>query len=152
MSGRNLIIIIVLVLVVAAGFIMIARSMKSSNLSTSAPSQTVQNSSPVMVGSSSPNASSSGAMSQNIINISSNGFSPSTVTIKVGDTVTWMNKDSAPHQVNSDVHPTHLLYPPLNTIGLLNPGEKKSLSFPTAGTFKFHDHLNPQFTGSVVVQ
>jgi len=53
--------------------------------------------------------------------------------------------------VNSALHPTHLEYPPLN-LGVIKPGESKSLTFPEAGTYKYHDHLNPSLFGSVTVQ
>lgn len=92
------------------------------------------------------------AASENLVEVQSLGFSPKDITVKVGESVTWINQDTESHQVNSAVHPTHLLYPPLNTVGLLNPGEKKSLSFPKVGTYKYHDHLNPSLTGSVTVE
>lgn len=97
----------------------------------------------------SPSAQTQG---QHIVQITAAGFSPAIITIHPGDTVTWVNIDNQQHTVNSDPHPTHTLYPPLNTVGLLNPGEQKSLTFPTSGTFKYHDHLNPSLRGSVVVQ
>lgn len=88
---------------------------------------------------------------KNIVTITSAGFIPQSITVKAGDTVSWVNQDSKSHAVNSAVHPTHLVYPPLN-LGNLKPGEEKSLSFPEAGTYKYHDHLNPSLTGSVVVE
>lgn len=89
---------------------------------------------------------------EHLVEITAAGFSPQSITIKAGQAVTWINKDKSSHQVASAVHPTHLVYPPLNTIGLLTSGEGKPLVFPQAGTFKYHDHLNPGFTGEVVVE
>ena len=111
-------------------------------------------STPAAAESTSPAASEGAAMSKNetSVKISSDGFFPKSITIKVGDTVTWMNKDTADHQVSSDPHPTHTLFPILNKIGLIKAGDKKSLQFTTAGTFTYHDHLNPSLTGSVTVQ
>lgn len=91
-------------------------------------------------------------MEKNVVKITSAGFSPQNITVKVGESVIWSNVDSDDHQVNSVVHPTHQVYPPLNTVGLIKSGEKKSLSFPKAGTYQYHDHLNPSLTGSVTVQ
>ncbi|MDP3733537.1 MAG: cupredoxin domain-containing protein [Candidatus Daviesbacteria bacterium] len=88
---------------------------------------------------------------KNIVTITTSGFIPQSITVKAGETVTWINQDSANHAVNSVVHPTHLVYTPLN-LGNLKPGEEKPLSFPEAGTYKYHDHLNPSSTGSVVVE
>ncbi len=101
--------------------------------------------------SASPVASSEAMTAKNVVSITSTGFSSKDITVKVGDSITWENTDSADHTVNSAPHPTHTAYPPLN-LGLIKPGEGKSLTFPTAGTYKYHDHLNPSLTGSVTVQ
>ena len=102
-----------------------------------------------------PSSATDGAImkeEKNVVKISSSGFLPKDITIKVGEEVTWVNEDSSDHQVNSAVHPTHQVYTPLNTVGLLKSGEKKSLSFPEAGTYKYHNHLNPTLIGSVTVE
>lgn len=97
-------------------------------------------------------ATESAMMEKNVVKISSAGFLPKDITIKKEEEVTWVNEDSSDHQVNSAVHPTHQIYPPLNSVGLLESGEKKSLSFPDAGVYKYHDHLNPTLFGSVTVE
>jgi plastocyanin len=96
--------------------------------------------------------------------ITSSGFSPRTLTIKVGDTVTWVNKDSVPHWPASDVHPTHRLYPGsgiekcgsgeeiFDACKGLAPGETFSFTFKHKGTWPYHDHLNPGLTGTIIVQ
>lgn len=100
----------------------------------------------------SPATSSAQTVEKNVVNIQSSGFLPKDVTIKVGESVTWVNQDTSDHQVKSAVHPTHLVYPPLNNVDLIKPGEKKPLVFPTAGSYKYHDHLNPSLIGSVTVE
>lgn len=90
-------------------------------------------------------------MEKNTIIINSSGFAPKNVTVKVGESVTWMNNDSENHTVNSSPHPTHTDNPFLN-VGLIRPDEKKSLTFDKAGTYKYHDHLNPSLFGSVTVE
>lgn len=96
----------------------------------------------------SPTPSPVGAMT---VAISASGFAPATLTVKVGDTVIFTNNDAANHQVASAVHPTHLIYPPLNG-PVLAPGMSHTVAFTSAGTFKYHDHLNPGLTGRIVVQ
>lgn len=96
-------------------------------------------------------ATPSASAEKNVVNIKSGGFLPQDITVKVGESVTWMNTDSVDHTVNSAVHPTHLVYPPLN-LGNIKPADKRSLTFPTAGSYKYHDHLNPSLTGSVIVE
>lgn len=88
---------------------------------------------------------------QSSITYSSAGFEPSTITINAGDTVTWTNQSGSDVSVNSAPHPTHTDYPPLN-IGVIVNGASASLAFPTAGTYKFHNHLNPSHYGSITVR
>ena len=118
---------------------------------TPAPDTSTMDNNPAPTSESTSSGASGAMMAATVVTISSNGFSPQNVTIKAGDSVSWMNSDSANHTVNSDPHPTHTAYSPLN-LGLMKPGEKKSLTFPTAGTYKYHDHLNPSSTGTVTVQ
>lgn len=85
------------------------------------------------------------------VNVTADGFQPQTVTIKVGEKVVWVNKSGVESNVSSAVHPTHLVYPPLN-LGSFADGASVSLVFDKAGTYKYHNHLNPSQFGSVVVE
>lgn len=80
------------------------------------------------------------------------GFSPKTITVKVGTAVTWVNKDTDPLQVASNPHPAHTDYSALNSVGLIQPGASKSFTFPAAGTFGYHNHLEPNNAGTVIVE
>ena len=79
------------------------------------------------------------------------GFEPQTVTVKAGAKVVWTNDTSATANVSSASHPTHLIYPPLN-LANFEPGDSVSLVFEEAGTYKYHDHLNPTKFGTAVVE
>lgn len=87
----------------------------------------------------------------NTVTLTANGFSPQTLTIQAGATVSWVNKSGDDATVNSNPHPTHTNYPPLN-LGNFSDGGTLSLTFPTPGTYGYHNHLNPSETGTVVVQ
>ncbi len=100
----------------------------------------------------SPSAEGSPQQTKNTVTISSTGFSPESITIKKGESVTWVNSDTTNHTVNSDNHPTHLLYPVLNKAGLIKPAESKSVKFDQTGTFTYHDHLNAALVGKVIVK
>lgn len=89
--------------------------------------------------------------SENTVKITSSGFIPQNITIKKGESVTWINDDTENHTVNSAPHPVHTIYPKLN-IGAIKPADKASLSFPDSGSYKYHDHLNPSLIGSVTVE
>jgi plastocyanin len=71
-------------------------------------------------------------------------FSPATVTVKVGSTVTWTNQDQDQHTVtamnNGPFHST-----PLNT------GESYRYTFTTPGHFDYLCTIHPFMTATVVV-
>ena len=90
-------------------------------------------------------------VSGNLITYTDSGFSPAQVSVKVGDTVTFKNDSKANIQVNSAPHPAHTQFPELN-IGSIATGESKTVTFTTAGTKKYHNHLNPSQSGSIVVE
>jgi plastocyanin len=77
------------------------------------------------------------------ISIYGSTFSPKSVTITEGDTVTWVNRDINTHQV-------------LATGGqfvsaILKQGQKYSFTFRAAGTYNYKDELHPKLTGKITV-
>lgn len=88
---------------------------------------------------------------ENSITLSADGYSPATLTIKAGTTVTWTNKSGTMATVNSDPHPTHTNYPPLN-LGKFSDGETLTLRFDQPGTFGYHNHYDASQKGTVVVK
>ncbi|OGD85656.1 hypothetical protein A2Z23_00065 [Candidatus Curtissbacteria bacterium RBG_16_39_7] len=85
------------------------------------------------------------------VQISGVGFLSELVVISIGGKVTWKNIDTKDHQIASDPHPTHTDYPSLN-LGVIKPGEEKTLTLDKVGIYKYHDHLNPSFQGTIQVQ
>ncbi len=80
----------------------------------------------------------------NNVEISSFAFSPATLTIDAGETVTWVNKDIAPHSIVSDSG-SELNSP---TFG---KEETYSHVFNTAGTFAYHCSVHPSMKGAIIV-
>jgi plastocyanin len=70
-------------------------------------------------------------------------FSPTSVSIAVGDTVTWHNTGQAPHNATADdgsfKTPT------------INNGESASHTFTQAGTFSYICTIHPQMKGTIRV-
>lgn len=107
-----------------------------------------------------PAVSQPSAAHENTITYTDTGYSPATVRIKVGETVTFKNQSSQTMWTASAVHPTHRAYP--TTGGCLGstfdackgvqPGDSWSFKFDIAGAWKYHNHLNPSATGTVVVE
>lgn len=109
------------------------------------------NNAPSIPPAASSEATSSATVSQDAVTLTANGFSPASITVKAGTKVTWNNQSGAGAIVNSDPHPIHTAYPPLN-LGSFKDGGTLSLTFDKSGTYGYHNHLNPSQTGTVIVQ
>jgi len=83
------------------------------------------------------------------ITISSAGVvSPSTVTIRQGGRVTFVNNDSRAHDVASDPHPTHEDCPAIDQAGFLSPSQSRATgNLNVVRSCGFHDHNLPSNTG-----
>ena len=71
-------------------------------------------------------------------------FSPTPLTIKVGSTVTWTNKDDEPHTVVSDTG--------VFKSGGMDTDESFSYKFDKPGTYHFTCSIHPRMVGTVIVQ
>src|SRR3954465_10527221 len=72
-------------------------------------------------------------------------FNPSTVNVKVGDTVTWTNDDTVGHDVTSDTFKS-------GSAGDIQGGGTYKHKFAKAGTFKYRCTVHPGMEGEVVVK
>jgi plastocyanin len=89
--------------------------------------------------------------SEQIISLSSKGFSPPTLIVNVGTKVGWINNSGVDGDIESDPHPTHTSYPPIN-FGVFSSGSLVEIVFDKPGTYHYHNHLNPSQKGTVIVQ
>ncbi|MCV7229372.1 cupredoxin domain-containing protein [Mycolicibacterium komossense] len=80
----------------------------------------------------------------NALNINNFAFAPATLTIPVGTTVTWTNKDEEPHTVVSN-DGTTFHSPGMGINGTF------TFTFTNAGTFDYVCSIHPFMHGSVVV-
>jgi plastocyanin len=91
--------------------------------------------------------STGGGGNTQVFTVSATGVTPRTMTVPNGSRVVFVNRDSRPHNMTSDPHPTHEDCPELNQIGFLNPGQQReSGNLVEAGVCGFHDHDNPGTT------
>lgn len=90
------------------------------------------------------------------IRIGTNGVAQTEVRIKAWDYVTFKNDDVRPHTIVSDPVDIHNQCPPLNRVGLLQPGESRdSGPLDPKRTCGFHDHTDPadaSMKGRIVVE
>lgn len=91
-------------------------------------------------------------------------YTPDTVHISVGQTVTFVNDDQA-FWPASNLHPTHAAYPGstitkcstqeretiFDACEAMGPGATYTFTFTEPGSWRFHDHINPRATGTVIV-
>ncbi|MGA3349212.1 MAG: cupredoxin family copper-binding protein [Candidatus Sulfotelmatobacter sp.] len=78
------------------------------------------------------------------VKIDNFSFGPQTITVGVGTTVTWTNRDDIPHTV-------------VSTDGVFkskvrDTDEKFSYTFTKAGTYSYFCSVHPKMTGTVIVR
>jgi plastocyanin len=78
------------------------------------------------------------------VEISDFAFDVNSITIKVGDTITWTNHDSSRHSVVADDGS-------FKSSGLSNDSIF-SHTFDSAGTFNYYCGFHPSMKGTVIVQ
>jgi len=78
------------------------------------------------------------------VDIAGFAFSPGSVTVAVGDTVTWANADAQNHTATADDGTWDT--------GTISSSTPKSVTFATAGTFAYHCKIHASMTATVVVQ
>ena len=71
-------------------------------------------------------------------------FTPATLTIPVGTTVTWTNNDGTLHTVTSATK--------VFTSDGLDEGGAFSYTFTSPGTYSYYCKLHPHMTGTIVVK
>jgi plastocyanin len=69
-------------------------------------------------------------------------FSPTSATAAIGETVSFVNKDSAPHNVSIDGQ----------DLGTQQPGATVTWKPTKAGTFPYSCTIHPQMKGQIVVK
>ena len=100
-----------------------------------------------------------------VITFTDAGYSPKTLTIKKGTTVTFKNESAKETWPASSMHPSHAGYDGttlrehcanqtsdvFDACGGIKPGESWVFTFNKVGDWKYHDHLAASFWGEVVV-
>ncbi|MBA2719128.1 MAG: cupredoxin domain-containing protein [Chloroflexi bacterium] len=77
------------------------------------------------------------------VDISGFAFAPRTLTVAVGDTVTWANADAQGHTATAD--------DAAFDTGTIAGNSSKSVTFTTAGTFAYHCAIHTTMTGTLTV-
>lgn len=91
------------------------------------------------------------ASTDNTITYGNDGFSPGSMTVKSGSKITVANNSSKTLQFDSNPHPQHTEDPELN-IGIIKAGESKTITVAQTGSHGYHNHLNADDTGVLIVE
>jgi plastocyanin len=78
------------------------------------------------------------------VNIDNFTFTPQTLTVPAGTTITWKNKDDIPHTVTSTTKAFKS--------GALDTDDNFSFTFTTPGVYEYFCSLHPHMTGKIVVE
>jgi plastocyanin len=79
------------------------------------------------------------------VTIDNFSFNPPVITVKRGDSVQWVNRDDIPHNVREATGGKF-------KCGVLDTGEKCSVTFTAPGEYKYFCALHPHMTGTVIVK
>ncbi len=150
MTGRTIGSIVVILIIIAAAWYFLAGPASSPTVET-----------PVGTQSATPET---GPVT---VTYTDQGFSPASLTVAEGTTVTFVNQSSEDLWFASDPHPAHTAYDgtsrsqhcaagyagaaPLDSCKALKAGESFSFVFDKAGTWGFHNHSHDEMRGTVYV-
>jgi plastocyanin len=79
------------------------------------------------------------------ISIDNFTFTPQTLKVKAGATVTWTNKDDIPHGIASANNA-------FARSKALDTDNSYSFTFTTPGTYQYFCYVHPHMTGTIVVE
>lgn len=151
--NKIVIAIVIIILLVVGAVLLLGKNNTTTPTSSQQPTTT---STPMNMptGSTSPTGSvsptsaqttvSPAAMNTQDVSIQNFAFSPATLHVKVGDKVTWTNKDSVGHSATADDGSFDT--------GVLAQGKSGSVTFKRAGTYTYHCSIHPNMKGTIVVE
>jgi plastocyanin len=130
-------IVVVLLIIIGVGLALMMHKDTPSNTSSNSASTTQTSKSQA--------STNPAPVAANAVTIQNFAFSPASITVKKGTTVTWTNQDSTAHTVTE----TDGQDGPKSQD--LDNGQTYSFTYNTAGTFKYHCSIHSDMTGTVTV-
>ncbi|MDP3901663.1 MAG: hypothetical protein Q8Q37_01635 [bacterium] len=88
------------------------------------------------------------------------GYEPNELRVTVGASVVFENQSSLSMWTASAAHPTHRVYPTaggcigstFDSCAGIQPGQSWSFIFDQIGIWGYHNHLRPNYTGTIIVE
>jgi plastocyanin len=81
---------------------------------------------------------------QNRIEIKDFAFNPQTITVKVGEKITWINRDEEPHTIVS-------VEKQFKRSTALDTDQEFTITAGAPGTYTYFCSVHPKMTGTIVV-
>ena len=150
---NKLFLIIIIIIIAAGGYFFLKRAPVQTTPAAQTP--TPEQTAPAQL-----SAEKESAAEEKTVTYTDNGYSPSTLEINAGDTVVFKNESSRSMWTASALHPSHKEYPAtggclgsaLDACKGVPSGDSWSFKFDIAGSWKYHDHLSPEYFGAITVK
>lgn len=168
MNNKIIITVLITSVVVLGGYFLLKSSAYKSPTPTSQTPVREEPSTPTTKISSQETTPTTQATSgQNIVTYTDSGYSPSVLRVKTGEIVVFQNNSSRLMWTASAVHPIHSIYSgtslsehcgsdledtAFDACQGIQSGDSWSFRFEKIGTWKYHNHLNPGDTGTIIVE
>ena len=82
---------------------------------------------------------------RNKIEIKDFMFNPATITVKSGETITWINRDEEPHTIVS-------VGKKFEKSSALDTDQQFTITASAPGTYEYFCSVHPKMTGTIVVE
>jgi amicyanin len=138
MKTSLILFVITIIVVSTCGCTQLSPSVQPSVTAT-APLETTQQLTITTI----PVPRTTGSVSENTINITNLAFDPDSITVKLGSTVRWVNRDSVPHRI---------LFADGADSKVLAGSQSWSRKFDQAGTYDYACTIHPTMQGTVIVE
>lgn len=89
---------------------------------------------------------------KHIVNYTDTGFNPSSLEIKIGQTVQFFNQSKGGMWVASGPHPSHTAYSEFDAKKNIPSGETYEFTFTKIGEWKYHNHTKAEMYGTIIVK
>ena len=86
-----------------------------------------------------------------VVELREEGFYPKEITIGKGDTIQFTTIRTKLFWPASNLHPSHTIYPEFDPNEPIDPNNSWSFQFDRVGEWRYHDHLAPYYTGTIIV-
>lgn len=158
--NKKFIIIVILAIIILGGYFSLRDKKVVSSLGETPTSKIPEQNN------SAPKTDNTPLSKKNIINYTDTGYSPNTINIKLGATVTWKNNSSSGMWTASGMHPSHTAYSgtsleqhcpdtantAFDACTSILPGDSWNFTFNKIGVWKYHNHVRPSDFGTVIVE